>query len=94
MENFFEKIELLAEADPLLLYGFIYVCPLRDFNSLIPKILPYLSISFLANLLENLQTLNNDEVNWGQESHVFVRVSSYPLQYKLVHSFDYKLTIA
>ena len=62
MEKFYEKIKFLTEADPLLLYGFIYVCPLRDFNNLIPKILPYLSISFLAYLLESLRTLNNAEV--------------------------------
>ena len=62
MEKFYEKIKFLTEVDPLLLYGFIYVCPSRDFNNLIRKILPYLSISFLAYLLESLQTLNNAEV--------------------------------
>lgn len=63
MDRVFERLEPLTKVDPQLLYGFIYVCPMNDFCNLIPKVPPFLSVSFAANELESTRTLNWSEVS-------------------------------
>jgi hypothetical protein len=38
--------------DPLVLCGFLYVCPEKELSELLPSILPYYSISFMASQLK------------------------------------------
>ena len=64
VERVFKRLEPLTKADPQLLYGFIYACPMNDFCNLIPKICPFLSIAFTAKELQTTRTLNRNEVRW------------------------------
>ena len=59
----FEKLKLLTEADPLLLYGFVYICPRGDFENLISKIHPFFPMAFVANELKQLSNVNTNEVS-------------------------------
>ena len=47
MEELFDKLEPLTKLDLQFLYGLLYVCPRNDFEKLIPKVLPFYSITFL-----------------------------------------------
>ncbi len=51
MARIFDRLEPLTLVDPLLLYGFVYVCPQKDFHKLIPRIHPFVTIAFLASHL-------------------------------------------
>ena len=48
--------------DPLLLSGFIYICPKEELPKLIPEVEPFVSVSYLAKLFRDTRTLNYDEV--------------------------------
>ena len=55
-------MEPLMKLDPQFLYGLLYVCPRIDFNKLIPRVHPFLSIAREANALEECQELEQHEV--------------------------------
>lgn len=63
IETLFLDLEPLIEVDPLLLYSLIYICPNVDFHKIIPKILPFLSISFIAKKWKKRTAITESEVN-------------------------------
>ena len=60
--DIFERLGSSTIADPLLLYQFIYICSVKEFNGLIPGILPFLSIAFKAKMLVVNKEYNPNEV--------------------------------
>lgn len=62
MEELFDKLEPLTKVDPLFLYGLVFVCPKNDFEKLIPKILPFYSITFLLKELGK-NTISQNQVS-------------------------------
>ena len=44
----YSSLEPLFDADPLLLYDFMYICPKEDFHHLFAKVPSYLSIARLS----------------------------------------------
>ena len=55
-EKLFEDLQPLTKVDPLFHYGLVYVCPKNELEKLIPFILPFLSITLIANNLESYMT--------------------------------------
>lgn len=58
----FDALQSLLELDPILLYDIVYICPKNDLVKLFSKILPYISMSFVAYQLKKVSYLNKEEV--------------------------------
>lgn len=60
--SIYDKLEPLIQLDPLLLYGFVFVCPKKELTELCRRVLPFISMSFLAKvlLLPSKQISKND----------------------------------
>ena len=50
VDEHYSSLEPLFEADPLLLYDFIYLCHKREYITLFKKIPTYLSLTWLCSL--------------------------------------------
>ena len=48
----FSELKPLTALDPLLLYGFVYICPRKELPQLFSHLLPFLSMVFSAKLLK------------------------------------------
>ena len=59
----FSELKPLTELDPLLLYGFVYICPRKELPQLFSHLLPFISMAFSAKLLKDSKTYNKNDVS-------------------------------
>ena len=57
------ELKPLTELDPLLLYGFVYICPRKELPQLFSYLLPFISMAFSAKLLKDNRTYNREDVS-------------------------------
>ena len=62
MDTIFGSLEPLTVLDPLLLYGFIYICPRYELSLLLSKVNPFISMLYMAKLFRDAIIVNIDEV--------------------------------
>lgn len=62
INDLYDSLSSLFGLDPNLLYNFVYICPKNNLDKLFLKILPYISMSFVAYLLDNSREINREEV--------------------------------
>ncbi len=48
MPTIYDELKPLTILDPLLLYGFMYICPKKELPGLFAKVHPYFSMSFMS----------------------------------------------
>ena len=58
----YQDLEPLMSLDPLVLYGFLDVCPEQELLKLFPIVLPYFSISFMASQQKKRKAITAEEV--------------------------------
>ena len=60
----YHNLEPLMSLDPLVLYGFLDVCPGKEISKLYPILLPYVSISFMASRVQkSSEAITPDKVS-------------------------------
>ncbi len=48
MPTIYDELKPLTILDPLLLYGFMFICPKKELPGLFAKVHPYFSMSFMS----------------------------------------------
>ena len=61
--SIYDELKPLTILDPLLLCGFIYICPKKELPGLFSKVHPFFSMSFLSKLVKDRKNANLEEVN-------------------------------
>ncbi len=62
MPIIYDELKPLTIVDPLLLYGFMYICPKKELSVLFAKVHPFFSMSLLSELLIESREINLKEV--------------------------------
>ena len=62
MPAIYENLKPLTILDPLLLYGFMYICPKKELPGLFAKVHPFFSMSLLSKILKDKRDINLKEV--------------------------------
>lgn len=69
VETLYDSLEPLTILDPMLLCGFIYICPKQELAKLVSKVDPFISTSFLAKVIrDGGRGLNTKEVTFSYGS--------------------------
>ncbi len=58
----YDELKPLTILDPLLLYGFMYICPKKELPGLFAKVHPFFSMALLSKLLKDSRVINLPEV--------------------------------
>ncbi len=68
MPIIYDDLKPLTILDPLLLYGFMYICPKKELPGLFAKVHPYFSMALLSKLVRDNRRTNLEEVTWSGHS--------------------------
>ena len=63
MPTIYDELKPLTVLDPLLLYGFMYICPKKELPGLFAKVHPFFSMALMSKLVKDNRRINLEEVN-------------------------------
>ena len=64
MPTIYDELKPLTILDPLLLYGFMYICPKKELPGLFAKVHPFFSMSLLSKSLKDNRVIDLKEVDY------------------------------